>query len=456
MVLLVTSSNMKRLAMQSCVLTLIVSSSLAFAPLMNPVGVRLLPSVVVRTDEAAIYLPSRVFLSSSDSSSESTSTAAAAIDVTSLPVSNPRTVARMEKFARLPVWPVWNGVAIFILSKIFGDEVGAKLEDAIGGRVCPNFFSTDPRVTTTSPFIMLVHHRHSFAAWDVLRYIQRTFFPEGFPAHPHRGFVTVTYILKGGFRHRDSLGVKQLYGADTSNTGKSRYGGKHTQWLTTGGGMLHEEMFDMGEGNNFFQPADQELYQLWLNLPSQDKLMSPRIDLLGGPEDTPTVVTSDNGKSTETIVIAGTHGEATSTAPIRSDLAILHVKMEAGTEWRHEMPASHETVVLYVRRGAIEIEGERIPPHHTAYLSSQGASLTVINAEDGGEADFLLLAGQPLREPVAAQGSMVMNTADQINDAYDDYQRGLMGLPWSEQLSDVDWMTHVEKYPSRYSLKDGR
>lgn len=270
---------------------------------------------------------------------------------------------------------------------------------------------------------------------------------------------TVTYILKGGFRHRDSMGIKQLYGADKASDGKSstsRYGGKHTQWLTTGGGMLHEEMFDMGEGNNFFQPADQELYQLWLNLPSQDKLMSPRIDLLGGPEDTPTVVTNNNGKSTETIVIAGTHDGATSAAPIRSELAILHVKMEAGTTWQHEMPASHETVVLYVRRGAIEIEGERIPPHHTAYLSTQGASLTVVNAEDGGEADFLLLAGQPLREPVAAQGSMVMNTDSEINVAYDDYQRGLMGLPWSEQLSDEDWTAHVDKYPSRYSLKDDR
>lgn len=189
--------------------------------------------------------------------------------------SSPRRIARVEKFARLPVWPVWNGVFIFAVSRLFGEEVGAKLEDNIGGRVCPNFFQEADR---TSPFIMLVHHRHSFAAWDILRFIQRTFFPEGFPSHPHRGFVTVTYILKGGFRHRDSLGVKQLYGAG------EQYNGKHTQWLTTGGGILHEEMFDMNY-KNIFQPCDQELYQLWLNLPSQEKLAPPRIDLLGGDDE---------------------------------------------------------------------------------------------------------------------------------------------------------------------------
>jgi redox-sensitive bicupin YhaK (pirin superfamily) len=357
--------------------------------------------------------------------------------------SAPRRIARLEKFARLPVWPVWNGVFIFFVSKIFGEEVAAKLEDNIGGRVCPNFFQETDQ---TSPFIMLVHHRHTFAAWDILRYLQRTFFPEGFPAHPHRGFVTVTYILKGGFQHRDSLGVKQLYGAE------ERHSGKHTQWLTTGGGILHEEMFDMGF-KNFFQPCDQELYQLWLNLPSKDKLTPPRIDLLGGDDETPCVkVTDTNGRSTETIVIAGQHGTKVSTAPIRSDLAILHVRMDPGTVWRHAVPTSHETVVLYMRRGSAEVKGTRVPPHYTAYLSTQGSDLTVRSSPSDG-ADFLLLAGQPLREPVAAQGSMVMNYPDEINVAYQDYQMGEMGRPWSEKLSDSEWAEHVKQNPSQYMVE---
>ena len=217
---------------------------------------------------------------------------------TSAPTTDSRTIDRIEKFSRLPVWPVWNGVFLFLVSKIFGQENAAKLEDFIGGRVCPNFF----RAERTSPFIMLVHHRHSFAPWDPLRYIQRTFFPEGFPAHPHRGFVTVTYIMKGGFIHRDSLGIKQTYGAE------KRHHGKHTQWLTTGAGICHEEMWDIlpDEGGiDFLQPSSQELYQLWLNVPSHKKMMPPRVDIIGGEDETPIIVKESDGSKTETTCLGG-------------------------------------------------------------------------------------------------------------------------------------------------------
>merc|ERR1711957_1006187 len=109
-------------------------------------------------------------------------------------------------------------------ARVFGPEIAADWEDSWGGRVCPNFFAPE----STTPFVLLVHHRHAFMNWDPVRYIQKTFFPEGFPAHPHRGFITVTYILKGGFFHRDSVGIKQSYGAE------ARHEGKHVQWLTTG------------------------------------------------------------------------------------------------------------------------------------------------------------------------------------------------------------------------------
>jgi hypothetical protein len=101
------------------------------------------------------------------------------------PTKSHRRVMSIQKNARLPVWPAWNGVLIWAVNRVLGDAAAAKLEDTITGRVCPNFFE----YTETSPFIMLVHHCHSFAPWDPLRFFQRTFFPEGFPAHPHRGFV---------------------------------------------------------------------------------------------------------------------------------------------------------------------------------------------------------------------------------------------------------------------------
>ena len=160
-----------------------VSITAAFSPLVGPTNRKFF--VQRRGNQDAVAVASRLNLSAFE----------LANDDSRLPTtleSTPRRIARVEKFARLPVWPVWNGVAIFVISKIFGEEVAAKLEDNIGGRVCPNFFQDSDQ---TSPFIMLVHHRHTFAAWDVLRHFQSTFFPEGFPAHPHRGkFFTKLFI----------------------------------------------------------------------------------------------------------------------------------------------------------------------------------------------------------------------------------------------------------------------
>ena len=100
------------------------------------------------------------------------------------------------------------------------------------------------------------------------------------------------------------------------------------------------------------------------------------------------------------------------------------------------------------------IGGKRVPPHHTAYLGSSGTNLEVSSTTEG--ADFLLMAGEPLNEPVTAQGSMVMNSPEEINQAYSDYQLGRMGAPWSEKLSDEEWMQHVNQYPSAYKAESSR
>eukprot|EP00568_Trieres_chinensis_P011074 CAMPEP_0183294648 /NCGR_PEP_ID=MMETSP0160_2-20130417/2900_1 /TAXON_ID=2839 ORGANISM="Odontella Sinensis, Strain Grunow 1884" /NCGR_SAMPLE_ID=MMETSP0160_2 /ASSEMBLY_ACC=CAM_ASM_000250 /LENGTH=450 /DNA_ID=CAMNT_0025456001 /DNA_START=17 /DNA_END=1369 /DNA_ORIENTATION=- len=382
----------------------------------------------------------------------STSASASAPSVPSKndrPPTDPRSVARVEKFARLPVWPAWNGVFIFFVSKIFGQEAAAKLEDAIGGRVCPNFYNP-PELT--SPFIMLVHHRHSFAQWDPIRYFQRAFIlPEGFPAHPHRGFITVTHIMKGGFVHRDSTGVKQTYGAE------GRHGGKHTQWLHTGAGILHEEMFDIEPddgGLPFLQPSSQELYQIWLNVPASEKMTAPEIRLLGDHDGSAPVVRSEPNekKKTTTIILAGEHMGQRGGVETRSDVTILRVVMEPGTVWAHDLPLSHRTVVLYVRTGAVSVGETLVPVHHTAYMGPRGTEL-VVKADEKDGADFLMMAGEPLGEPVAAQGSMVMNFSDEINRAYDDYQRGAMGIPWDHKLGDDEWAEHVQKNPSRYGKR---
>ena len=367
-----------------------------------------------------------------------------------------RRIANIEKFARLPVWPVWQGVLLFFASKIFGPEVTANWEDAVGGRVCPNFFMP----SSTDPFVLLVHHRHAFQNWDPIRYIQRTFFPEGFPAHPHRGFITVTYCLKGGFFHRDSLGIKQAYGAE------DRHKGKHVQWLTTGAGIQHEEMWDVSEPDandqgKWLWTSSQELYQIWLNLPAAQKMTHPDAQLLekyavdcssmkppSPPIDSTPIVTSGNG-SIITTIVSGEHNGVRAPIECPTNAAIIRIQMKHSAPcWNHTIPSTHATAILYIRKGSVQIDDQRIPPHHTVYLTPGGEQLTIKALE--GEADILLLSGEPLREPIASQGSMVMNTQEEINNAYADYQRGFMGMPWDHTLNDAEWREHVKQNPSMY------
>ena len=362
-------------------------------------------------------------------------------------------IAKVEKFTRLPVWPAWNGVLIFIVQRLLGNAVAARLEDRMGGRVCPNFFASPDQ---TSPFIMLVHHNHSFGKWDVLRWLQRIFIlEEGFPAHFHRGFTTVTYILEGnGFVHRDSNGLQQTYGA-TSSQKKH-----HTQWLFTGAGLLHEEMFDnhhSDSGGNF---EKQELYQLWLNVPAAQKLNPPTVQLLG-PNECPVVQNS----LTRTVVIAGSHQGMSSQAPTSKPMVdILHVQLlEPGATWSHALHVQQETVILYVRKGRISVDGTVVDVHHTAYLEASSGNdslLEIVNDNNNGPSDVLVLCGKPLKgEPVVAQGSVVMNTPHQLQQAYADYQRGYMGVPWDASVSNAEWKAHIQLYPCRYpysNIDNGR
>jgi redox-sensitive bicupin YhaK (pirin superfamily) len=375
------------------------------------------------------------------SSSAVSSTASSTV----IPRPSLRRIQRVEKFARLPVWPAWNGALIFIISRIFGMEAAAKLEDAIGGRVCPNFFDASG---VTSPFVMLVHHRHVFWKLDPLRYFQKqVILPEGFPAHPHRGFTTVTYFLKGGFRHRDSMGVAQTYGAKQDNYKH------HTQWLFTGAGLLHEEMFDIPDSS---WSSDQELYQLWLNVPSHYKLDAPQSFLLG-EDEAPRIVVSDNDNKSETVVISGSYQGQSSKAPstMNPNVDIFHVMVQPGATWSHTLnsKSQQQTCILYLRTGSLSIDGTDVPVHHTVYLEPVGDLLEIKAGNDVG-VDFMLLAGAPLNEPIAAQGSMVMNSSDQINQAYADYQRGYMGTPWDHKLSNEEWQAHVGQAPCRYTYQN--
>jgi len=433
---------------------------------------------------------------------------------------SPRSI-RVERNPRLPVWPVWAGVIDFFVGLIFGPEAGSKLEQyVLGGRVCPMQF--DGR--STSPFLLLVHHHHNFWKWDaIFRKISALVLPEGFPAHPHRGFTTLTYFLDnggGGFVHRDSIGVKQTYGAKGSYQNQA-------QWLFTGRGMLHEEMFDFvqndfGEKNPGYNPR-YELYQLWINVPGKHKLDAPKVQLLRETDsdnddddddefDTIPRVTSDtigvslvDGKAikthSEVVVIAGSYRPhehssnernkafASTAEPLHSDLSVLHVnieetetstinisKGEATCGWIYDIPTDHDTLIVYVRKGSCTMETvdltstdeissspTDVPIHSTVFVEKESNSATnerliIRSKELDDPVDLLVLSGKPLYrddgyenavEPVAMQGSMVMNNNAQIQQAYTDYQYGQMGVPWDHELGDDEWMEHVRQTKPR-------
>ena len=240
--------------------------------------------------------------------------------------------------------------------------------------------------------------------------------------------------------------------------------------------MLHEEMFDI---QGLF--SRQELYQLWINLPASEKMKEPTTTLLrsSGNEDVATaavdsgavvahtpVVTTTSGQ--RVVVLAGTYQGHTAETPIVTPMTILHVTLAANQPWQYDLPMDYETMVVYLRRGNLvvgstdndnESASNNVPAHHTVYLrrppsltsgddSLCGAALSVTAGSRG--ADFLLLAGAPIREPCVAQGSMVMDSSRGIQQAYLDYERGLFGKPWDHALSNAEWKRHVQTHPSQY------
>jgi redox-sensitive bicupin YhaK (pirin superfamily) len=222
----------------------------------------------------------------------------------------------------------------------------------------------------------------------------------GFPDHPHRGFETVTYMIAGRMRHRDSAGHEGLL----ENGG--------VQWMTAGRGVIHSELPEQEAGV-------MEGFQLWLNLPARDKMRAPWYrDIPAG--EIPRFTTADG---VEVRVIAGeSHGVEGAVRREVTEPLYLDVTLPAGARFAQPLPSSRNAFV-YVYRGAVSIGGTRVPVQRMAILGNDaGADGVIIEGVEPSR--VLLIAGQPLNEPIAQYGPFVMNTKDEIHQAVRDLQSG--------------------------------
>jgi quercetin 2,3-dioxygenase len=222
----------------------------------------------------------------------------------------------------------------------------------------------------------------------------------GFPDHPHRGFETVTYMIAGRMRHRDSGGNEGLL----SNGG--------VQWMTAGRGVIHSEMPEQEDGR-------MEGFQLWLNLAAKDKMRPASYRDIPAEQ----VPEAKLPGAIVRVIAGASHGVAGAVAREGTQPLYLDIHLEPGARFEQQLPAAHNALV-YVYRGEVAIGEAKVPMQRMAVLANTPASDGVVLQAVGAPARALLLAGAPLNEPIAQYGPFVMNTRDELMQAMADYQGG--------------------------------
>lgn len=296
---------------------------------------------------------------------------------------------------------------------------------------------------TQDPFLFCVHHLDEYPKGDVemgpatslagrqmgqdfsgrdgwSMYHGRTV--PGFPRHPHRGFETITVTRQGFIDHSDSLGAT------------ARYGGGDVQWMTAGRGIVHAEMFPLRS-----QETDNptELFQIWLNLPARSKFAAPHFTMFWHESIPVHRLTDAKGRAVTVTTIAGALEQVATPAPPpeswasqpETEAAIWTIDLAAGAAWTLPAASPGLTRSLYFYRGdALDVAGTTVLPGHRATVDSHHPV-----ALRAGEqpCQLLLLQGRPIGEQVVQHGPFVMNSAQEIRQAYRDYQRdGFGGWPW--------------------------
>lgn len=288
-----------------------------------------------------------------------------------------------------------RGILKIVLSVEQSEGRGARVRRSIGRPELKNF----------DPFLLFDEFKSATNA------------SSGFPDHPHRGFETVTYMLpssQGSFQHEDFCGHK----------GTIEPGG--LQWMTAGKGIVHSEM-PLGSG------AGHGL-QLWVNLHSKEKMCDPAYQELKAEE-----ITTVKKNGITAIVIAGEALGVESRVQTRTPTHYIHFIMESDTVLQQKIPANW-TAFMYVLSGKIKVEdGRFIEAHNTVAFSAIGDGVSLHAGEEG--ANFVLISGQPIGEPVVQHGPFVMNTQTEIQEAFDDFRNGKNGFEkapgWESEIGKV-------------------
>lgn len=300
---------------------------------------------------------------------------------------------------------------------------------------------------TADPFLFCVHHEDAFPKGDDnmapdTKYLNGRNIGEdfiikdgfrmyhgktvpGFPGHPHRGFETITVVRKGVVDHADSQGAS------------GRYGNGDVQWMTAGKGVQHSEMFPL---INKDKDNPMELFQIWLNLPKKNKMVEPHFKMFWKESIKNLTFEDTNKKKTVVEVIAGELDSKTAPVPPPdswannqdNEVAIWNFSMETGATFTLPKASKGVNRTIYFYEGdSIKVEETTIEKYHAVKLL---ADVKVTITAGNTPIKILLLQGKPISEPVIQYGPFVMNTKQEIHDAFEEYHKTQFGgWPWPQQ-----------------------
>jgi redox-sensitive bicupin YhaK (pirin superfamily) len=271
-----------------------------------------------------------------------------------------------------------RGIKRIVTGQETSDGAGVRLTRVMGG----------PQLPQLDPFLLLDH----FVSDDPGDYIG------GFPPHPHRGFETVTYLLAGQVEHRDNAG----------HSGLLQTGG--VQWMTAGRGVIHSEMPQQRDGL-------LSGFQLWVNLPASHKMAEPRYQEFD--RDALALESRDGGVEVRVVAGETSRNTAGPVSELVTPALFFDIKLPAGTHFSEAVPEAYNGFV-YLIEGMVSIEGEKLEGGRLAVLD-HGDSIEI---EARADSRLLLVAGQPLNEPIARRGPFVMNSEAELQQAFNDYQAG--------------------------------